>query len=234
MSAPIPGAKFRTREEWLDAFIAYQRPLFEQLGFTLPETIHISVGMDPSGRTESRALQGSCISGVMSADGAPHLFISPGETDPIVVCTLVTHLLGHAVFDPHMDHNDGFKELMRMLGMEGRMHETTAGPALAAEFVCLADKGGDLGPYPHPALEVLEVPADITVLVGVPTVAVPRTSSARPKQTGSRWVTIACPVHAEAGKVRTTQTRIDRGAPLCGEPVGLAGDPCGHRMAPTA
>ena len=137
-----------TREEWLLALIGKIRPWIEAEGETLP-AVHVSVGWPSKSATASKQRRiGEAWKGKASADGAPHIFISPllerTEADHVLVHELV-HACGH------WDHRRGFKRLATALGLEGKMTATTCSASLRTRLDAVA---AEIGPYPHAVLRL--------------------------------------------------------------------------------
>jgi hypothetical protein len=221
----------RNREAWLDRAIdLFFRPLFAQLGYKIPDVVHVSVGWG-QGRAgaESKDIAGQCWSGVTSEDSAPHIFISPMLSDPIEVLGTVAHELVHATLDPVMDHGKEFRSLATKIGLVGKMTATVPDVSTSAQYMLLTQPDGDLGPYPHSALSILELPVRSRQpeMAGGP----PRRVTSGPAKQEARWVKVVCPDHEGAPVVRTSRRAVEDGrGPLCGEPVDDHGTPCGQRM----
>lgn len=231
MSAPTQNTT-HNRESWLvKAIDVYFRPLFAQLGYKIPDVVHVSVGWG-AGRAgrESTDIAGQCWSGLASPkDNAPHIFICPMLADPIEVLATLAHELVHATLDPVMDHGKDFRTLAVQIGLAGKMTATTADVVTAAQYVLLTEPTGDLGPYPHSAIELLSLPVRSRdpELVGGPK----RRITSGPAKQEARWVKVVCPDHEGAPVVRTSRRTVEDGrAPLCGMPVDDHGTPCGQRM----
>jgi len=237
MSSPTPNTAHtdtRTREQWLEKAIeVYFRPLFAQLGYTIPERIHVSVGWgvgQSRATQETAAILATCWSGTVSEDSFPHIFISPTLAKASEVLATLAHELVHATLDPEMSHGKDFKTLAEQIGLVGRMTATVADSASGAEYMLLAEESGDLGPYPHSAIDLslvlTRVPKPELVPVGGPE---PKISSG-PRAQSNRWVRVSCPDHPAAPTVRTSRKTVEQGrAPLCGE-NDESGMPCAMRM----
>jgi hypothetical protein len=237
MSTPVPHvhADTQTREQWLEKAIeVYFRPLFAQLDYTMPERIHVSVGW---GVGQSRATQetanilATCWSGTVSADSFPHIFISPTLVKASEVLATLAHELVHATLDPEMSHGKDFRTLAEKIGLVGRMTATVADSASGAEYMLLAEESGELGPYPHSAIDLSLVltRAPKPELVPAGGAPLPKISSG-PKPQSNRWVRVSCPDHRGAPTVRTSRKSVAEGrAPLCGE-NDESGMPCAMRM----
>jgi hypothetical protein len=249
-----------TREAWLEKAIrVYMRPTFAQLGHRLPDVIHVSPGFAYGKSTgESKHIPGETWSGMHSPDGNPHIFISPFVSDPVEVLCVLVHECIHALLDPDMTHGDEqgepFRGIATSLGLVGHLDATTGDAALKAQFAEMVGEpypdpdgdgmiGGELGPYPHPALELLPSLAvndpKVVVTSGKVKKTRPRTTSGQPKQE-NRHVRAICGKHPDAPVVRTAISTIKDGrGPLCGEPVMVFPEdgngeptvkPCGERM----
>lgn len=228
---PTTTPESRSREAWLQKAIdIHFRPMFAQIGYTIPETIHVSVGWG-YGRAsaESKNIAGQCWSGMASEDSFPHIFISPMMVDPAEVLGTLAHELVHATLDPIMDHGKDFKILATAVGLVGPMTATTADMSTGMEYMLMAEDGGELGPYPHSMLSVLVLPdrAKTLELVGGP----PQRITSGPAPQVARWVRVVCPNHPGAPSVRTARATVGSGrSPLCGEPIDEIGTPCATRM----
>lgn len=177
------------REQWLQSAILHLRPDFEPIA-PLPDTLHVSVGFPSRGglKLSGSKTIGECWNGACSADGAPHIFISPLLADPCRALDVLVHELIHAALPIGTGHKGPFKRAMLALGLEGKPTATTAGPELAKRLNGLLS---DLGPYPHPAL----------------------THQGMQKKQGTRMLKAACPLCGYT--VRLTQKWADVGMPRC-------------------
>jgi hypothetical protein len=139
-----------TREEWLRAAVDDLRPDFERVGRTVPEDLYISVGF-PSKSALAKKNQriGECWRGTCSADGKPHVFITPLLGDPVRVLDVLVHEMLHAT--GIMGHGADFRRPALALGLTGKMTATTAGPDLEKRLHALANR---LGVFQHRALVV--------------------------------------------------------------------------------
>lgn len=180
-----------TREGWLQLLTSLLRGYFEISGYTLPPTIHVSVGW-PSTRAKSRTNRriGECWSPTISQDGNPHIFISPVLADPYDVAMTVVHELLHAAIGTEHGHKKPFKDGMKKLGLAGKPTATHAGPELTEVLKGLITK---MPEYPHPALDP---------------------SAGAPKQKG-RQRKLTCPLHPDY-VARASKKVITEAPPLCG------------------
>jgi hypothetical protein len=206
-----------TREEWLHQAIEALRPKFEEIGFPLPEKLHVSVGFGYGAKRESATILGQCWSTMASEDGVNHIFISPEMNDAARVLDVLIHELVHAADDCKSGHKGDFAKHAKKLGLTGQMTATVATPELAE---LLADLAKGIGPYSHatlypmgkpvrpkgetPGEETPEEPEDTPVHSG-------------PKKQGTRMVKVACVAECECGGMilRTTEKWLEVGMPFC-------------------
>lgn len=235
MTAPKAGSKFATREQWLEAAIEEFRGLFEQVGYPLPERIHVSCGWGYGrAHAETKDIAGQCWSGMQSEDGAPHVFISPMLSMAYEVLSVLMHELIHCAMDPEMDHGKKFAACAKMIGLEGPMRATRPSMELAMELESVAAANGTLGPYPHSPIELLPTLA-VNDPAARPRVAVGggRGTTAPAPQT-NRWVNVACPTcpgsRSKNRTVRLSRTALAEGAPICGRIHPETGAPCMETM----
>lgn len=121
-------SKFKTREEWLNAFVKASRRHFKKVGAELPETVRVSIGFT-SGGARAKAI-GQCWSNTCSEDGAFEIFIIPqfdGSEDASRIADILTHELVHAAVGIPAGHGPEFKKVAVALGLEGKMTATVAG-----------------------------------------------------------------------------------------------------------
>jgi hypothetical protein len=179
------------REAWLEALTEKLRPYFEDAGLPLPEEMYVAPGF-PSKGAMARKLRriGEHWQGRASADGKPHIFISPVlKTDMEVGETLV-HELVHAALPAGTKHGPRFRSAMQRVGLVGKPTATSAGEELQ---IRLQQIFAQLGPYPHSAL----------------------TAWAPEKKQTTRMRKVACEKHPDY-IVRASKKTIDQGLPPCG------------------
>lgn len=213
-----------TREAWLRAAIEIFRPRFVEIGMSLPEKIHVSVGFGSGARAESKAVRGVCWPRGASADGVNHVFISPtlgdgGEGGTGQVLLTLLHELIHAADDCASGHRGAFAEGATRLGMVGKMTSSEASVELAADLIVLAD---ELGPYPHGVLN----PEPVRVTVGPngePLETPIFVGPSGPRTQTNRHIKAACP----STEHRSYSVRMSRGV---AEELGLPVCPCGTQM----
>lgn len=212
-----------TRELWLkQAIETYWRHRFGEIGYSLPEKIHVSVGFGNEVKQESARIAGQCWSGLASADGVPHIFISPIVGDTAEVLATLGHELAHAALDSDQGIQDGhgkrFPVIMHALGFDGPMAYVNPGDELSFELFAIAAK---LGEYPHGVLN----PQLARTRVTAPS-AEDKTPTRTKVRTGpgtqtSRHLKLTCKTDdcpCGGYRVSTSQRWIDIGWPLC--PVG--------------
>jgi hypothetical protein len=187
MSNPTSAPRHATREQWLMAAYALLRPRFDELAelvkiaksadpkfadlpdFTMPETVHISVGFGFGATRENEVILGQSWRKDRSADKVNHVFISPEIGHASTVLGVMIHEMLHVLFDcakPH--HGPMFAAFGQILGLEGKPTEMLPGPSFEMELMLLAES--ELGAYPHSALDVqrTKVIAKVDPLVPVP------------------------------------------------------------------
>jgi hypothetical protein len=187
MSNPTSAPKYATREQWLMAAYALLRPKFDELAeivntaaeatgktlpgiavYTMPETIHISVGFGWGAKRENEIIVGQTWRAERSADKVNHMFISPEVAHASTVLGIMIHEMLHVLFDCDHGHDRVFAAFGEALGLEGKPTEMLPGPAFEMELMLMAE--AELGAYPHSVLDVQRstaiVPAGAPVPVG--------------------------------------------------------------------
>lgn len=196
-----------TREAWLERAITVFRPQFADVGFPLPDLIHVSVGFAYGARQESPMVMGQCWRREASDDGANHIFISPELGDTFDVLETLLHELIHAADNCENGHKGTFKVAALALGLKSPMTNTPSSTAVEAELLVIA---AELGEYPHGALH-----PNSKVLVA--TVANPEGTTVKmqsgPTKQGTRLVKLVCPTCGYT--VRTTRKWLNQGIPSC-------------------
>jgi len=177
------------REAWLSQLVDRLRPWFAAQGLAYPVGTRISVGWPSAGGLgKSKRVVGQCWAATTSADGNPHIFISPllPQTEAL---TTVVHELVHAA--GYKGHGKAFAVANAKVGMAGKPTSSIeAGPELAAELERLAT---ELGPYPHAVL----------------------TPTTKDKVQTTRLLKLTCMTHPEY-ILRASRKVIDLGLPGCG------------------
>lgn len=143
----MPKLIYKTREEWLNAFVAAASPKFKDIGAPIPKKLRCSVGFPSSGK-RSKVI-GECWASSVSSDGNFEIFITPTIGDASRIADILTHELVHAAVGHEAKHGPVFKRAATALGLVGKMTATTAGPEWHewADPILKA-----LGPLPHAQL----------------------------------------------------------------------------------
>lgn len=211
MTSAQNSALRTTRESWLEDAVEMLRPRFKEIGFDLPDRVHISVGFGAHGaRQENAIIQGQTWKKEASVDGVNHVFISPEIGDTAVVLAVLVHELIHVALNNEDGHKGRFAEAATRLGLEGRMTEATPGPTLAFELITMA---AALGEYPHGAIDLEQFMAKTPVGPDGQPVPVPRVHSG-PAVQRNRYHKVSCP--QDGYTVRMVRRWIDAGLPRCG------------------
>lgn len=205
-----------TREGWFHRATDAFRPRFVEVGYPLPDTIHISSGFSYGARAENGTILGTTWKRCKSADGNNHVFISPEDSDTARILETLLHELIHVALDCEDGHRKRFAEIATRLGFEGPMTETPAGMALALELITMAEA---LGEFPHSALNPrpVRVPVDANVPDGA-TITINPTSGPKPQR--NRRHKCECPTCGYNVLISTKW--LTEAAPPCGI--------CGKRM----
>lgn len=179
------------REEWLQRAVEeLNGELFRlRLPMLTVPPVHVSVGWPSRGGTSTKKrVVGQCWRAETSADGVPHIFITPMEADAIEVLSTIVHEMIHAIH-PDAKHKGEFITTAKELGFTSPWTSTPIGEDLMPVLSKVADT---LGPYPHSAL--------------TPTAAVEKPQS-------TRMLKILCP---DCGyTLRTTKKWVEVGLPTC-------------------
>ncbi len=157
METTPTNENFPTREAWLRAACDELVPILQAATHLEIPPLHVSVGF-PKGARGRKAAIGQCHHGEQSADGNPHLFISPvldaavpGATDPQSVLDVLLHEIVHAVVGCDEGHKGQFIVVAKAVGLVRPWTSTTASSELVGKLKVIAEK---LGPYPHSKLAV--------------------------------------------------------------------------------
>ena len=175
------------REQWLQSALTELRPIFETVGFPLPEKIRVTCGFPSSRAKANNRFLGEHWSPRASTDQHHEILISPVLDDAIKVFSTLVHELAHAATDGD-GHGARFKRCARSLWLEGKPTSTYAGDTFKQNFAALIE---GIGAYPHAALNIEAV---------------------RKKQ-ATRMLKAQCP--GCGFTVRLTQLWADRGLPVC-------------------
>ena len=118
---------YKTREEWLNAFLTAARPEFKKHGNPIPKKVRVSIGFSSKGSKGSRI--GECWSSVCSGDETFEIFIEPGQHEVSRIAGILTHELIHAAVGLAAGHGPAFRKMALALGLTGKMTATTEGEA---------------------------------------------------------------------------------------------------------
>jgi hypothetical protein len=207
-----------TREEWLHLAIEALRPRFEEIGFPLPEKIHVSVGFGYGAKRESATILGQCWPTTLSEDGLNHIFISPEMNDAARVLDVLIHELVHAADNCKNGHKGDFAKFAKKLGLTGKMTATVATAELAET---LRELSKAIGPYDHAKLYTMGAPIkpkeDPKDSPEEPEEPEAPAAPSGPKKQGTRMLKVACNSECECGGyvVRTTARWLEVGMPVC-------------------
>ncbi len=139
----------RNRELWLlKAIDTHLAKLFKHNGFTFPE-VKVSVGL-PYGRGGKKVI-GQHWHPDASDDKKGSIFISPTINDSSLVLATLVHELVHASVGNQAKHGPAFRAVATKVGLEGKMTECGAGPALKETLNKIIAR---MGSYPHAKLNL--------------------------------------------------------------------------------
>ncbi len=139
---------YTVREDWLNAFVAQSRPVFERAGYPLPEKIRVSVGFT-SGGNRGKAI-GECWTDDASADGHFEIFLRPTMQSDARIADVLTHELCHAAVGLAAGHGKRFKACAVAVGLEGPAKSTIAGTQWYVWALPVLEA---LGPLPYAELK---------------------------------------------------------------------------------
>lgn len=202
----IPEAPhFSTREDWLVAAVKELSALYTEASVELPP-VRVSVGW-PGGGNMSMVIGQAWIK-TASADDVAQVFISPILDYSVRVLDVLAHELIHVIDENKSGHRGDFAKIATMIGLEGPMTATTAGPALSYRLGCIAQV---LGPYPHSRIKT-------RTEMGTPRLSPkggPRITAEGPGKQSTRMRKVVC-IEGSGYKARLTRTWLDAyGPPLC-------------------
>jgi hypothetical protein len=144
---------YATREEWLNAAVVELRPLFDSVGYPLPDLIRVTCGFPSSKARSQHKSIGEHWSPANSSDNHHEILISPVIADPIEVFGIWVHELCHAATDGD-GHQGRFPTIIRKVWLEGKPTSTYGGEAFKRNFTDMVES---LGTYPHASLNVSRV-----------------------------------------------------------------------------
>lgn len=139
---------YATREDWLNAFVAEARPVFETAGYPLPDKVRVAIGFTSSGRRGKSI--GECWSDTASEDGHFEIFLRPSMQSDSRIADVLTHELCHAAVGLEAKHGKPFLAAMRAVGLEGKATSTVAGTGWYKWALPVLDR---LGPLPYGKLD---------------------------------------------------------------------------------
>jgi len=121
--------QYETREAGLNAFVTEARPIFETLGYAIPEKVRVSVGYAPNTRASKRndKIAACVVWPSASGDGTHEIFISPANVTDVEIFAALTHELAHCAAGKAAGHKGAFATLARALGLAGALTATYAG-----------------------------------------------------------------------------------------------------------
>jgi hypothetical protein len=169
MHAKARGAKAKTREAWLMAFVTAAQAKFTEVGAPIPANIRASIGFSSKGARSNRI--GECWSSCSSNDGVFEMFVVPTITSTRQIAGVLTHEIVHAAVGLEAGHGPKFRKIATAVGLVGKMTATTEGPLWDAWAEPILKK---IGAYPAASLKPLGK------------------STAKPKQT-TRMLKAECP-----------------------------------------
>lgn len=98
-----------TREAWLNELISKLRPIFDDIGFPLPEKIRASCGFPSKGALAKKVKSvGEAWSSDKSEDQTFETFVSPLVADAVEVAAVQTHELCHCAAGLECGHRSPF------------------------------------------------------------------------------------------------------------------------------
>lgn len=138
---------YRTREDWLNAFVDYARVEFANAGYPLPDKVRVSVGFTSTGKRGNRI--GECWSDMASEDGHFEIFLRPSLETDARICDVLTHELCHAAVGLAAKHGPKFAACAKAVGLEGKMTATVASKRWYDWALPILS---DMGPMPYAKL----------------------------------------------------------------------------------
>lgn len=192
------GQKYDTREAWMLAAVEAMRSWFVEVGAEVG-TVRISIGWAGGRSAKGKGIRGQCWASHTVADGIPAIFVTPDQSDPIIILGIVLHEMNHAADNCLSGHRGTFAKTAKALGFVAPWTSSEGKtPELVERLTALL---ADLGTFPHGAIN--DKAHGLTGL-----------SPARPPIQTTRMLKIVC--EADGYTVRTTQKWIDLGLPACG------------------
>jgi hypothetical protein len=137
-----------TVEGWFQALMAAARPLFEEIGYRLPESIQIDFGFTSHGKRKGP--RGEFWDKEASSNRIPRMIIRCDSAEIGKILDSFAHQCVHAVVGAAAGHEKPFRDCALRLGMEGKMREAVPGKRLAERLHALAE---EVGTFPGGALD---------------------------------------------------------------------------------
>jgi hypothetical protein len=196
--SPLPPAQERVirmsrfirdpdSEAWFRTAANQLRPLFETIGYPIPENTVICGSLP---RRRATRIMGECR--LVSRNGPYEILIliSPGVDDSVRVMGTYTHQLIHASVGLRYGHRKPFSTVARAFGLEGPMPATTEGETFRRIIT--------------PVLEAIGAYPGIALRDGI---------NNDPKKQKGRLHVCWCPEGDY--RIWTTKTHLERGIPQC-------------------
>lgn len=200
MSELIDETEFATREAWLMTGIEHMRPMFDEIGHTLPEKVRVSTGWTKNAR--KGAIGWTWVT-IAAEDKVSNVFISPELADSVEVLAVLMHELCHVADDCQHGHTGDFKKMWSALGFTGKATCSTPGEELKDTLSALVCMMGD---YPHAKMLTGQLGNEKG---GVITYGGPKTQT-------TRMLKVVCDASGGDYKVRMTRSNIEKyGLPVC-------------------
>lgn len=152
---PALSAPSIARQKWLCAAMDALKGRFESAGYTVPETIRVSIGFPKGGSGGDKTI-GQCWAAEASGDEYNEMFISPElggkEAGPRII-GVIAHEMVHAVVGLKAGHKKPFRRCAEAIGLTGKMTATTESREFTAWAINLiVDK---IGEYPAGAMTLV-------------------------------------------------------------------------------
>lgn len=133
-----------TREEWLEKLVDLLRCQFQEVGYSIPDSIKVSCGFPSKmGLSTSKRRIGECWNESASEEKNFEIFISPVLIDVDEIGGVLVHELIHTL---QQGHRGLFPQIAKAIGLEGKMTATKASEELKVRLHALTSQ---IGPYPH-------------------------------------------------------------------------------------
>jgi hypothetical protein len=131
------------RQYWLEQVVEALRSRFDEVGYSIPDNVRVSIGWPKRGST--CGVVGECWSTEASSDQHYEVFVSPELMDSMEIVSALAHELVHATVGTDAGHGVPFRQCAIQIGLTGPMKSTV----LVAEFTEWAETlFKRIGPYP--------------------------------------------------------------------------------------